>query len=354
VGIADFAAYDISRDYYENFERGPRFKGSFPDLESLKKEELDFFGNRLAFPFGIPAGLLLNSRWVSFYARMGFPLLVYKTVRTVEHPSHPYPNCLFVKTGMLDPFKLPDVLLAPSGYEPPSLREVTITNSFGMPSMKPDWWQEDMERAKNSLPEGYVLVGSGVGTYAGSREKLVGDFVDVSVMLREVGVAAVILNFSCPNVEGSEGLIYTDYELSAEIVSGVKKAVPDVPLFVKVGFLYGKALEGFVKAVAPYVEGIAGINSIQAKVVKEDGSPALGAGREKSGVCGWAIGECARLFTVELSRIRKEMKADFLIMSCGGVTDRESFAGLKECGADVVLSCTGAMFNPLLASEIRG
>ncbi len=353
MGIADFATYDIFTSYYDNFERGPKFKGSFPYLENLKREEFDFLGLKIDFPLGIPAGLLLNSKWVKFYADMGFPLLVYKTVRTLEYPSHPYPNCLFVKTEMLDPFKLPEVLFAPSGYEPPSLRVVTITNSFGMPSMKPEWWQEDMEKAKSSLPEGYALIGSGVGTYEGERGKLVRDFVDVAVMLKEVGVAAIILNFSCPNVEGSEGLIYTDYDLSGEIVSKVKKAVPDVPLFVKVGFLYGKELKLFIKAVAAYVDGVAGINSIQAKVIKEDGTPALGADREKSGVCGWAIRECAKLFTRELYRIREELKADFLIMSCGGVTDKASFLELKNCGADIVLSCTGAMFNPLLASEIR-
>ncbi len=353
MGVKEFATYDIDKDYYENFENGPKFSGNFPNLGSLKKESFDFFGKSIDFPLGIPAGLLLNSRWIDFYSKMGFSLLVYKTVRTRKHPSHPHPNCLFVKSEMLDPFNLPYQLVAPVGYEPSSVREVTITNSFGMPSMDPDWWQEDMEKATIAVREGCAVLGSGVGTYQGTRWELIRDFVTVASMIKETGVSAVILNLSCPNVGDGEGLIYTDSELSKDILREVKKAIRDMPLIVKVGFMFGKPLYEFVRSVAKYVEGISGINSIQTRVVTEEGLPALGKGREKSGVCGWAIRECAKLFTKELYSIRQKLKAEFLIMSCGGVTDSNSFYDLIESGADVVLSCTGAMFNPFLALEIR-
>ncbi len=344
--------YDITKDYYYNFEHGPFYSGDYPT--NLKVESVHLFGKKVDFPLGVPAGLLLNGRWVETYGKLGFPVLVYKTVRSCKYPCHPYPNCLYVKTAMIDPDDPPEYILAPKGYVPESYRLVTITNSFGMPSMDPEWWQEDIASLKRRLPEGCFLIGSGVGTHTGSTEEIAEDFVRVAEMLAEVGVDAVELNFSCPNVKDHEGSIYMDPELSAYILAKVKKAVPYVPLLVKIGLLIGDKLREFVRACAPYVEGVAGINSFQARVVDEMGKPALGEDREKSGVCGWALRRCALRFTAELRKIRDEIKADFLIFSCGGVTDRESYKEFINAGAHVVMSCTGAMFNPLLAREIRG
>ena len=351
MGVKELSTYDIEKDYYENFERGPRFSGSFP--ENLKNNEVILFDKKADFPLGIPAGLLLNGNWVKFYARMGFPILIYKTVRSREYPCLPFPNCLFVKTGMFQPDRIPEVVLAPKGYEPEDVRKVTITNSFGMPSMSPDYWQEDMERTLKSLPPGVLMWGSGVGTFEGSEEKLIEDFVTVALMMKETGVSTIVLNFSCPNVAEGEGAVYLDAELSKRILVRVKKAVPDVPVIVKVGFICGSLLRDFVKAIASYVDGISGINSLQLKVVNELGKPALGKDREKSGVCGWAIRECAKLFVRELVELKEKEKYDFLVFACGGVSDKESYREFINLGADVVFTCTAAMFNPYLASEIR-
>ena len=345
------STYDISKDYLFNVENGPFFEGPFP--EKLKEEPLKLFDVEVAFPLGVPAGLLLNGRWVLCYARLGYPVVVYKTVRSKKHPCHPWPNCLFVKTSMIDPYNPPDTILAPSNYTPEDPKKITITNSFGMPSMDPRWWQEDIDRLKSELPKGTLLIGSCVGTYTGTSWELKRDFARCAAMLKEAGVQAVELNLSCPNVGNGEGSIYTDPDLSREILQEVRREVKGIPLLVKIGLLLGKKLEEFVKACVFYVEGIAGVNSLQARVVREDGSPALGKDREKSGVCGWALRRCALEFTRQLSQLKKELKAEFLIFTSGGVTDRESFFMIREAGADVVMTCTAAMFNPLLAREIR-
>ncbi len=345
-------AYDISKDYYYNLQRGPFVEE--PRDVSLAVKPVKLLGKEVAYPLGVPAGLLLNARWVKTYNRLGFPIVVYKTVRSTKYPCHPWPNCLFVKAGIIDPDNPPEVIVAPEGYLPEDVHDVSITNSFGMPSMEPDRWQEDIDSLRGALLEKSLLVGSGVGTFTGTARELVRDFARVAAMLKEAGVDAVEVNFSCPNVGDGEGSIYTDPELSAEILKAVKKEIKETPLVVKVGLILGKDLEEFVKRCAPYLEGISGINSFQARVVREDGSPALGPGREKSGVCGKLLRKCALRFTRELSEIRRRMKAEFAILSCGGVTDRESYERLMEAGADAVLCCTGAMFNPNLAAEIRG
>ena len=352
MGVKELASYDIDRDYYYNLENGPRL--AVEEVKGLRNEPMEIFGKRVDFPLGVPAGLLLNGRWVRAYNHLGYPVVVYKTVRSCEYPSHPHPNCLFVKTDMLDPYNLPDVLVAPEGYEPERPDRVTITNSFGMPSLPPEKWQEDIDRVRQELLPGSLFIGSGVGTFSGTSWELKRDFARVAAMLKEAGVDAVEVNFSCPNVKNGEGSIYTDADFSAEILEAVRKEIGDTPLIVKVGFLMGKKLTEFVARCAKYLDGIAGINSLQARVVREDGSPALGEGRERSGVCGWAIGKCAQVFVQQLAEIRDGIKADFVIFGGGGVTDAEGFLKLKSLGADVVMVCTGAMFNPLLSQEIRG
>ena len=252
MAIKELSTYDMDRDYYHNLEAGPRFTGEIPIWKPHPSHT--FLGYTLNSPLGIPAGLLLDSKWIELYARLGYDILVYKTVRSRQYPVHPWPNCLFVKTEMLQPHHLPPKVLAPRNWEPPSPRGVTITNSFGMPSLSPEGWQEDVERALGHIREGQLLVVSGVGTLENSQEKLVQDFVRVASMIKETGAAMVELNFSCPNTAEGEGAIYTDPELASWIVREVSRILAGTPLLIKVGLLLGDQLRETLKALAPWVQ----------------------------------------------------------------------------------------------------
>ena len=48
-------------------------------------------------PFGIPAGPLLNAKYVNSALAMGFDLVVYKTQRSVHFKVNPFPNVLYVE-----------------------------------------------------------------------------------------------------------------------------------------------------------------------------------------------------------------------------------------------------------------
>lgn len=352
MSVKEKASYDIDKTYEWNFENGPR--STYPKPNNLVKERVKIWDKEVDFPLFIPAGLLLNGRWVLFYEEMGFPILVYKTVRSVKYPSHPLPNCLVIKTDPFDPDNIPSTVVAPYDYEPDEAENVTITNSFGMPSMDPAWWQEDIDVTGSKISPNTLFVVSCVGTIGVGRS-LVDDFVRVASMVAEIDkVHAVELNLSCPNVEGGEGILFKDPDTSKEIVSKVKKVIKGKPLIVKIGFLRGKELREFVKAVGPYVEAVSGINSISFKVIRPDGSPAFGPDRVKSGVCGRALIKCTVMFVRELVSLRREFKMDWLIFATGGVTDRDSFEALRNEGADFVGTCVGAMFDPLIASKIRG
>ncbi len=92
--------YDIQKTYLENAESGPFFTDSIPDrVWKPESEWIDFLGFQVASPIGVPAGPLLNSKWTTLAARLGFDIVIYKTIRECECPSHPLPNVMFVDTG---------------------------------------------------------------------------------------------------------------------------------------------------------------------------------------------------------------------------------------------------------------
>jgi len=352
MSIKALATYDMDKDYYHNLEQGPRFTGEIPPWKT--QPTFPFLGHLLNSPLGVPAGLLLDSKWIKLYAQLGYDILVYKTVRSCHYPVHPWPNCLFVRTDMLNPQNLPHRVVAPQDWEPPSPQQVTITNSFGMPSLEPSGWQEDVEKALNHLREGQILIVSGVGTFEDSEGKLVQDFVRVASMIKETGVPMVELNLSCPNTAEGEGTIYTDPQLAGRIAREVRKVLKDTPLLIKVGLLLGQELEDLMRALTPWAQGIVGINSVSLEVVNELGEPALGSYRETSGVCGWAIRQCGLAFAKEATAIKEREKYDLAVCGCGGVTHPFHVKEYMELGVQAVFTCTGAMFNPYLALEYKG
>jgi len=163
----------------------------------------------------------------------------------------------------------------------------------------------------------------------------------------------VEMNLSCPNTAEGEGSIYSDPPLAGRIVQRVRKAHPELYLMVKVGYLHGIQLLELLKAVAPWVNGVVGINSYQARVRTPDGTPALGEDRELSGVCGWAIRPLGLSFVRETKELVKKHGMPLAVLGCGGVTEAQHVDQYLDAGAEVVLSCVGAMFHPLLAAEWR-
>lgn len=397
------STYDFSSTYQENLERGPGFEGELPPLRETFPRACRLLDFELASPFGIPAGLLLDSRWISLYARLGFDLLTYKTVRTRRHESLPFPNCLFVEPGsLLDPAqRVPARPLSPEGKRrtipwigeeargdlrelrgstgeeegppvwqltpvalPPRLRarlqlqprhleEITITNSFGMPSRDPSVWQADMERSKSLLQKGQILIASVVGS-SDPREGLsclAEDYVRCAMLAQEAGADIIELNYSCPNSSSREGALYADPETSSHISRRVQRALRGTPLFLKVGYFpHDEPLDAVVRANAPFVQGIVGINSVKLPVAGPDGEEVL-PGRSESGICGAGIRRCGLDFVGKVAEIRKRERYDFVLVGVGGVMTPRDIEGYLAQGADAVQSCTGAMWNPYLAQE---
>jgi dihydroorotate dehydrogenase (NAD+) catalytic subunit len=343
--------YDPSRSYQDNFEHGPfgLFAESQP-IHSADKPKCSFLGQPVHTPFGIPAGPLINGKFVKAALDLGFDIPVYKTVRTSRYPCHPWPNVLAVKIdGNLDTGR---TLVADDDYSEP----LSITNSFGVPSFDPEFWQPDMADAVKHAAPGQVVVGSYQGTKSesGSVKAYIADFVAGARLLMETGVKIVEVNFSCPN-EGTAALLCFDIPRAREIAEAIKNELGDVPLVAKIAYFGDDGrLTQFVREVGSVVDGISAINTVSANVVDKSGNQALpGEGRLSSGICGHAIQWAGIEMVQKLTMLRESQGLSFEIVGVGGVSDAAGFDRFRKAGADVVMSATGAMWNPTLGRQLK-
>lgn len=346
--------YNPTISYEDNYEKGPF--GAFADGKVFKQKgipKVNFLNQKVFLPFGIPAGPILNSRYIKSAFEKGFDIVVYKTIRSGFYPCHPYPNVVPIHLqGDLTIKKASSKLKTKKNYSEP----LSITNSFGVPSKDPYFWQTDAERARSYAGVGQVMVLSFMGTVSkGQTEKeFVNDFALAARMSYETGAKILEVNLSCPNV-GNEGLVCYNLDVTSKVLKAIRSKIGNRPLIVKVGYYKETSdLEKLSEIVNEYANDIAGINTIPAEVVDAKGEQALpGPNRLKSGVCGHAI-KWAGLETVKkLKEIRDRKKFKFTITGVGGVTSAKDYFEYKKTGADVVMSATGTMWNPLLAQEIK-
>jgi dihydroorotate dehydrogenase len=343
-------AYDITRSYEDNYREGPFIAQAPPERSDAPRER--FLGFEVRSKIGIAAGPLLNARWVAAYAQMGFDLPIYKTVRTRSCPSHPPPNCVFLdRDAPLEETDFGKPLRA-TKQSPQRVDQISITNSFGMPSRDPAVWQADVAVAKQSLGVGQILIVSVVGTPDETGpEGLADDYARGARQAAEAGADAVEINLSCPNVVSKEGSVFCDPAFSSDISRAVKRAIGPVPLIIKIGYIADATrLAQVVAANAPHIQAISAINTLSFEVFQSDGVPAL-PGRVRSGVCGSAIRPCAMAQarrTVDL--VRRE-KYDIAVIGVGGVMTPDHVRDYFNLGVDAVMSATGAMWDPLLAHK---
>ena len=347
--------YDPDKTYEENFSEGPF--GAFSDSKVYQNREVPeykLFGCKLYLPFGIPAGPLLNGKYVKAALDKGFDAVVYKTVRSKKYPVNPWPNVLAVDIkGKLTPPKAQKGVVGNRNYDPPNL---SITNSFGVPSFDPDFWQKDLSDAVRYAKAGQLVIASFQGTQnsEGNRQKYIADFVLTARLVKETGVKVMEVNLSCPN-EGSSHLLCFDIQTTREVAAAVKNEIGDIPLIIKISYFNDQdELKNLIKEVGKTVDGIAAINTIPAKIYDAKGRQALpGEKRLVSGVCGRSIRWAGLEMVKRLKDLKQELDLKYTVIGVGGVTEKKDYLDYIHQGADCVMSATGAMWNPYLAQEIK-
>lgn len=346
--------YDPTLSYEDNYEKGP-FSSFASGGKYIQEGEpqYDFLGHKVYLPFGVPAGPLLNSKFIKGAFEQGFDIAVYKTVRSEYFPCHPFPNVLSVEVeGDLTYGKLEKPLIANANYKDP----ISITNSFGVPSKKPEIWQADAKKAIAYAGKGQVMVLSFMGTVKNdqTQEEFIADYVLAAKLAYETGAKVLEANLSCPNI-GNEGLVCYNLEVTEKVSKGIREVIGSTPLVLKVGYYKQDSdMEKLAEIVNEYANDVAGINTLQAEVRDKDGNQALpGPNRLRSGICGHCIKWAGLGFVKRMKAIRDKKGYKFSITGVGGVTSPEDYKEFRDAGADVVMSATGAMWNPKLAQEIK-
>lgn len=343
--------YKLDETWRQNLENAPPAEGDRETLPAMPGE-WSWCGLKLNSPLGIPAGPLLDSRWLLYYANLGFDWLVYKTVRTREHPCHPLPNLVHVDSGQL--CKTGQTLPATSASSS------TWAVSFGMPSQSPSVWRADVERARDRLQADRKLIVSVVATQdvaiqdpQASLSQIADDFALAARWAMESGADGIVANFSCPNVNTADGQLYQQPDASRFVAAAIRQAIGATPLALKIGFVSDvAAAEQLVMAVAGIVDGLVMTNSIPARVIDPTGK-AMFDGQSR-GICGAAIRD-ASVRQVQLFRRIVEVQDTKLdLIGVGGVQRREDVDAYLAAGAQCVGLATAAMLDPRVALDIRG
>ncbi len=348
--------YDLKKTYEDNRDYGPFWQGTFPKrMWPAKSEWRDFLGYKIASRIGVPAcPIAAASKGVELCSRMGFDVITYKTIRSIEQLGHPLPNLGYVQADRQLTFAdiHTEILHRSQPYN--SMNDLAATVSIGNASAAMSKTMPDIKRARSVIKDGQVLIVSVFGTDQEERDQAE-DFAYIAQHVRDAGAQVIEANLSCPNIGKGKGILYRDPDLVYDISLRMVTQLNDTPLLIKVGVFENKELmhKVMVAAARAGVRGVTGINAVGMQVINDYGEPFFGETRKISGLCGAPIRNLAVHFVRDAQEINQREKLGLTILATGGVTLPEHFTALLDAGADVALSGTGALWDPLLASKYR-
>jgi len=350
--------YNMHATFWENLVEGPRnlTENEQNKLTSLNNEtqelkgqngvdlKIKLFEKTIDSPVGLCAGPAYGYQWLNFYSNLGYDILTQKTVRGDYLEPHPLPNIVNIEGNWSDGFILSEKFTG------------SITNSFGIGSLAPKDWMKDLERMVKNLPQGKTFKISVIPhTSRKTLEETINSFVELSLMVKQVGADGVEFDLSCPNFIASEGMkgeIYQDAKFTLEITEAVRNEVGnDFPILLKVGYM--KGYNKLVEEVGTIASGIVAINAMPAPVHRKDGSYVFADRGNKAGVCGLALLNMGLDAVRQLVKIREANSSNFAIIGVGGILNPEIAMKYLELGADAIEIGTGAIYDPFLALEIK-
>lgn len=338
-----YPKYDIAQTYRWNYDHAP--SPIEVDLPAVAGD-WTFCGLRVDSPLGMPAGPLLNGRWVLYYAGLGFDVLTYKTVRSRPRECYALPN--------LQPVTVEQ--LAGNQTEVPiaSTMQGSWAVSFGMPSMSPDDWRADVEATRNSLPGGKLLSVSVVGSVLPewTLDDLADDYAQCARWAVDSGADCIEANFSCPNVSTCDGQLFQQPAAAKLVSARIREAIgSDVPFLIKIGHISDTAqATELVAAVEDSIDAFAMTNSVAATVRSED---ALLFDGERRGICGAATLATSIAQTKLFADVIAQRNSQVKLVGVGGAATAPDVTAYLNAGAEAVHIATAAMVDPLVAIEIR-
>lgn len=361
--------FDINKTFEYNKEKGPfeKIKDKNSEIKKVLGKfgiETDFFGYKTKLPIGVAAGPLYNKKYMEGAMSDGFTVITWKTFRSLDRLAHRNEekylghNIVFLDNSkILEGENFKSEITGSLKYQGDA-KDITITNSFGMPSTSPVKWMPDiMPIEKAARKKNKLIITSVVGTPVdgGDIYDLAADYAFTARCAEMSGATIIELNLSCPNVHGKEGQIYKDSTNAMIVAKTVRRGLkPETKLLLKVGFATIENYLEFIKMTGEFIDGIVAINTIPLKIVDEKGKQALPGGIT-SGTCGSIIIEKSVEAVRNLVKAKKQAGKKFehlKIVGCGGVTNAENFMAHINAGAEFVMCATAALFNPELPLQI--
>jgi dihydroorotate dehydrogenase len=339
------ATYRLDRSYAWNYGHAPKL----PRVRRLPSAPGGrLFDYALNSPLGIAAGPLLNSRWVEAYARVGFDVLTYATVRSSFVPALGLPNLRPVANREQ---------AAVATRRPGLNGDVTLAVSLGTPSMEPDVWRKDIQRARERIGKGQILIVSVLGTTppGGDREGLIADYARCAQWAAEAGAHVVEVQLAWPDPFSDQPqAVYENLPLASQILYRVRTSVA-VPVVAKLGaFRTPRLLHDTATRLASWASGFVLVYGFQRRVVDEAGAAAFeGAGRDRADIVGADTFPAASRQVSELLAWRKAGCWDRAVLAVGGITTPERAHETLREGADAALVATAALYQPLFAVRFR-
>lgn len=344
--------YDINRDWGENVAKGPAWNGEFPPIPKLNKK-YSLLGLSLNSPFGIPAcPLTATAASVGVASRLGYDLLTFKTVRTIQWPGNKFPHWRHLSVP-----KGTDLRTSPGPFTADTKKfedgETSMANSFGIHSLAPKRWQKEFEKAQKSLRPGQILILSMLPTRIEGKS-LVEEAKDLGKLASDTSAKIIEINLSCPNTDTGKGLIQDDVEASIRLCRALKKAIGGRSLLAKVGFYHQEDdLRRFLQETKGIISGLSTMNTAAGTIVNPDGTETFPS-RPIAGISGAAIRDMAMEQAEKVVKFRKKLKLkNFVIIGIGGVTKPEHIEAYLAIGVDAVQSAVGVYADPYLAIKYK-
>lgn len=321
-------------------------------------------GFEVGFPVGIPTcELTSTANWVEYYARQGFHVLTYRTVRSEERPPD-VRGWAFLQgvDRPWDPGAIPESVRSTDSKLPPDWRTISTATPFAAPCPPPEVWERDIGDARERLVRLgnrhllIVSVTDSVEPQHKTTKSITDDFVSVALRAEHAGAQAIECYLARSTIKNPRTGAMRSCELSPEtslaIVGEVRaKLGSETRLVIKLsGDLSKEALEAVVIPLASQglIDGVSGISPVRVRVTRPDSS-AMSEER-LPGVAGFAIRTLGQTFVDRLATIRRENDLHFDILGMGGVMTPEDVATYRQLGAAAVQTASAARCDPGLAA----
>ena len=185
--------------------------------------------------------------------------------------------------------------------------------------------------------------------FASIAGNTVDEFVKVADKLRSGarGIAGVEINISCPNLEDRNNMFSHSSQATSEVVEGVRKALPRVPLFPKLSPNVTSLTEIAGAALDAGADGLSLINTVFGMAIDvETRLPKLAG--TVGGLSGPAIRPVAVRAVHEVHRAFPHVP----LIGQGGVATAQDALELILAGASAVAVGTANFVNPRSAIEV--